>query len=54
MKKEQFFHFRRDTEDPTLLVPPSPQADSRGGICIFAQPIEKEYYSLGHRKVSRK
>jgi hypothetical protein len=42
MKKEQYFHFRRDSEDHQLLVPPSPQADSRGGICIYAHPIEKE------------
>lgn len=42
MRKEQFFHFRRHVQDHNVLIPPSPNADSRGGICIFAQPIEKE------------
>lgn len=42
MRKEQFFHFRRHVQDHNILIPPSPEADSRGGICIFAQPIEKE------------
>lgn len=42
MKKEQFFHFRRHVENPDILIPPSSKADSRGGICIFAKPIEKE------------
>jgi hypothetical protein len=42
MRKEQYFHFRRHFEKNKVLIPPSPEADSRGGICIFAQPIESE------------
>lgn len=42
MKKEQYFHFRRDKDYPELLIPASPQADAKGGICIYALPIPEE------------